>query len=213
MVFGKLFGSKDERKPAETLPAIGDATIGRALRIDRSPLAALDDGLDEETSTDFVVVAQGVAELADQSGSSWLHRFYDEDDRMLQVLTDSRDGGIPEEWSFYVPVASEHLAIGETVEAWRPRLQKANSSYNGRTFARIWYDGDDSDQPPVRFTETVFEQREQKDGRTIVQECMIYGADIAVGELLLLDLIMDAGADVSFERMLGVGLRDHHIGL
>lgn len=213
MVFGKLFGGDAKKDAPALLPAIGDATIGRALRIDPAPLAALNAGLGEETSSDFIVVAQGLAELADASGSSWLHRFYDEDDRLLQVLTDRPDGGVPEEWSFYVPYASEHLAIGERVSEWQRRLEKARTTLDEREFTRTWYEGDDSDQPAVRFAETVYEAREKKDGRDIMQECMIYGTDLAEGELLLLDLIMETDGDVSFERMLGVGLRDHHIGL
>ena len=209
MVFDRFFG----KKPAPTLPIIGDAGLGRAVRIDPSMLRAVETALGEPVSPDMVITAHGVVEMPDDQGTVWLHRFYDDDHRMLQAMTESAEGGPALEWSFYVPAGSEHLAAGETVSAWKDRLSRPEFAHEGEPYARLWYEGDDREQPAVRFAEVVYEASDMTDGRTLVQDCMVYGRDTEQGELLLLAIVMGEGREATLERMLGTGLRPHQVGV
>ncbi len=212
MVFSKLFKSLGGEPPRpKTLPQVGEATLGRALRLDASMLEAMEAALGESVSPDLVITGQGLVEMADETGTSWLHRFYDDEDRMLQAITGSRDGGDAEEWSFYVPAGSEHLPQDGRVGDWIDRLSRPEIEHDGERFDRLWYEGDDRTQPPVRFVETVYERADMTEGREIVQECMVYGREAPQGELLLLALVMGQGREATFERMLGTGLRPHQV--
>ncbi len=212
-MIGKWMKSLGGKGAKETLPTVGEAALGRVLRIDPSMLVALNGALGEETSSDFLISAQGRIDLSDESGTSWLHRFYDDDDRMLQAMTTSKGGGYAEEWSFYVPSSSEHLATGASTAEWGKRLTRATMDYDGTAFDRLWYEGDDRDQPAVKFEETVFESADMSDPRAIPQECMVYGTESAQGEVLLLALIQGMGSEATFETMLGTGLHPHQLSI
>ena len=218
-MLGKLMkGLRGEPAKGPALPVVGEATLGRSVRIDPSMLAAIEAALGEPVSPDFVITGQGVIEMADTDGgggggTSWLHRFYDDEHRMLQAMTDDEDGGDAQEWSFYVPAGAEYPGVGETARDLRARLTKAAFAHDGEPFARLWYDGDPDDQPPVEFTEVVYEEADMSDGRRLDQACMVYGRETPQGELLLLAVLMGDGPDASLERMLGTGLRPHQIGV
>ena len=213
-MFGKLMKGVRGEAAAPALPVIGQAGLGRAVRIDPSMLAALEAATGEPVSPDLVITGQGVIELADEtSDATWLHRFYDDEHRMLQAMTTEADGGDVLEWSFYVPAGAEYPNVGEGARALRTRLTKASFVHEGRPYARLWYEGDESDQPPVEFTEVVYEEADMSDGRALPQACMVYGREAAQGELLLLAILTGEGADASLERMLGTGLRPHQIGV
>lgn len=212
-MLGKLmkgFGKKDEGPKG--LPIVGEAGLGRSVRIDPSMLAAMEEALGEAVSPDLVITGQGLIEMKDEGGASWLHRFYDDEHRMLQALTATVDGAA-EEWSFYVPAGAEYPGVGETARDLRARLTKAAFAHDGQPFARAWYGDDPTDQPPVEFTELVYETNELAEGRPLPQACMVYGRDTPQGELLLLAILMGEGPDASLERMLGTGLRPHQIGV
>lgn len=210
-----LFGGKKGAPEGPALPVIGEAGLGRAVRIDPSMLAAIEATLGEPVSPDLVVTGQGMAELPGEGGtaSSWLHRFYDDEHRMLQALTGSADGGEAEEWSFYVPAGTDYPGVGQAGGALRERLTKAEFAHDGQPFARLWYEGDPSDQPPVEFTEVVYETADMTDPSPLPQACMVYGRDAPEGELLLLAILTGEGPEASLERMLGTGLRPHQIGV
>ncbi|MBB4659756.1 DUF2491 family protein [Parvularcula dongshanensis] len=211
MVLGKLIRSFGSEPPKRALPIVGPATLGRSVRLDPSMLAAMEGALGEPVSPDLVITGQGLIAMEDDAGTTYLHRFYDDEDRMLQALTDSEDGGDALEWSFYVPAGSEYLASGTSVSDWTARLSRAHIEHDGERFERTWYDDDTREQPPVRFTELVYEDETGQTGRNLPQECMVYARDTAQGELLLLALVMGEGEEASFERMLGTGLRPHQV--
>lgn len=212
-MFGKLIKNISGKKETETLPTVGDAALGRALRLDPSMLEALSAALGEPVSADFLITAQGRIDLSDESGSSWLHRFYDDDDRMLQAMTTDKDGGHAEEWSLYIPAASEHLAAGAKLADWTSLLSRAAYDHDGQAFDRLWYEDDDRDQPPVRFEETVYEEPDMSDARAIPQECMVYGSNSDKGEVLLLAIVQGVGNEATLETMLGTGLHPHQISI
>ena len=216
MFKGLIKGLKGEPKKEPRLPVVGEAGLGRAVRIDPSMLEAMEAALGERVSPDLVITGHGLAELpGDGAGeeSQWLHRFYDDEHRMLQALTMSAEGGEALEWSFYVPAGAEYPAIGQTRADLRERLTKAEFAHDGQPFARLWYEGDPADQPPVEFTEAVFETADMSDPTAIEQACMVYGRETGRGELLLLAILTGEGPDSSLERMLGTGLRPHQIGV
>ena len=206
-MFG-LFGKKDAPPPA--LPKVGEATLGRAVRIDPSMLDGIARVLGEPVSPDLVITGQGIIEMAGEDGTTWLHRFYDDEHRMLQALTNSADGGTPLEWSFYVPAGTEHLAVGAKRSAWTDRLSKASYAHEGAPYARYWYEGDERDQPPVRLVEIVREAPDEA-GTEIVQDCMVYGREAEDGEVLLLAIVLGESDEAVLETMIGTGLRPHQV--
>lgn len=216
-MLGKLFKGQFKglaKTPAEppALPKVGEATLGRALRIDPSMLEGIARVTGEPVSPDLVVTGQGVVEMADEAGSTWLHRFYDDDHRMLQALTDSPEGGEAREWSFYVPAGTEHLAVGARRADWTKRLSSVSFAHEGEPYARYWYGEDEREQLPVRLVETVREAPGEA-GRDVVQDCMVYGRETEAGEVLLLAIVLGEGDEAVFETMIGTGLRPHQIGV
>ena len=213
-MLGKLMkGLRGEREAPPALPVVGEAALGRSVRIDPSMLASLEAVCGEAVSPDLVITGQGVIEMADDSGVSWLHRFYDDEHRMLQAMTTEADGGDVLEWSFYVPAGADYVGVGEDAGALRARLTKPTFAHGGETYARLWYEGDAGDQPPTEFTEVVYEEADMSDGRPLPQACMVYGREAAAGEVLLLAILTGGAGDARLERMLGTGLRPHHIGV
>ena len=213
-MLGKLMkGLRGEPKASPALPVVGEATLGRAVRIDPSMLEAIEAAVGEPVSPDLVITGQGVIEMQDEGGVSWLHRFYDDDHRMLQAMTADAAGAEVLEWSFYVPAGAEYPGVGETARTLRERLTKVGFAHDGEPYARLWYDGDPGDQPPVEFTEVVYERSDMSDGRALAQACMVYGRETPRGELLLLAILGGDGPDAALERMLGTGLRPHQIGV
>lgn len=212
-MLGKLLSGLRGEAKAPALPVVGEARLGRAVRIDPSMLGAIEEAVGEAVSPDLVITGQGLIEMADDGGVSWLHRFYDDDHRMLQAMTADAEGTEVLEWSFYVPAGAEYPGVGETSRQLRERLTKAAFAHDGEPYARLWYDGDPGDQPPVEFTEVVYEEADMSDGRPLPQACMAYGRDTPRGELLLLAILSGDGPDAALERMLGAGLRPHQIGV
>lgn len=214
-MLGKLIKGLGRAEPpaAPSPPVVGEASLGRAVRLDPSMLEAVSVALGEPVSPDHVITGQGLAELADDHGTTWLHRFYDDEDRMLQALTASPEGGEALEWSFYVGAGTEHMAVGARRSDWTRRLSSAELRHDGHAFARAWYEGDERDQPPVRLVETVFERADRSDARDLVQDCMVYARDAPQGELLLLAIVLGEGEEAVFERLLGTGLRPHQVGV
>ena len=212
-MLGKLLAGLRGEAASPALPVIGEAGLGRAVRIDPSMLAAVEEAVGEAVSPDLVITGQGVIEMADEtSDATWLHRFYDDEHRMLQAMTTAADGGDVLEWSFYVPAGAEYPGVGETAAGLKKRLTKARFEHDGQPFERLWYEGE-ADQPAVEFTEVVYEEADMSDGRPLPQACMVYGREGTLGEVLLLAILTGAGQDASLERMIGTGLRPHHIGV
>ena len=211
-MLGKLFGRKDRDEAPPALPRVGEATLGRAVRIDPSMLEAIAAVTNEPVSPDLVITGQGLIEMAGEDGTTWLHRFYDDEHRMLQALTNEAAGGDAVEWSFYVPAGTEHLAVGARRSAWTDRLSKASYAHEGEPYARYWYEDDPRDQPPVRLVEVVREAPGE-DGTEIVQDCMVYGRETPAGEVLLLALVLGQGDEAVLETMIGTGLRPHQVSV
>src|SRR5262249_23593097 len=89
--------------PAE-LPVVRNVTIGRGVRLD--PLAWRKLGSDAKFSlnTDTLeIVAQGQIDLG---ADGYVHRFYTDDDVMLQVVSPDAEGRHAEDFTLFIPWSS-----------------------------------------------------------------------------------------------------------
>ena len=204
-------GRKDPQLPAERGPL--RCAISGALEIDtlalQGSLAAGEPAMGVPTSGSFIVSAIGTALL---DASSELTRYYDDDDRMLQVM--AAPGGGEDtivDVSLYAPWDSVVPGGASEWARWTgPRGLIGAPQYDadGILFSRYWGSGSDH-ADLVEFVETV---DNGKTSRQIHQRCMLYSRTVGVGEeMLLLNIERDLahgahaqGAAISF--MIGYGL-------
>lgn len=204
-------GSKDPQLPVERGPL--RCAIGGALEIDtlglQASLAAGDPAMGAPTGGSFIVSAIGTAKL---DGNSELTRYYDDDERMIQVL--AAPGGGEEtitDVSLYAPWDSVVPAGPSEWARWTgPRGLIGAPEYDADciVFSRYWGSGPDH-ADLVEFVETVDDGEES---RQIHQRCMLYSRVVGDSEeMLLLNIERDLaeraqaqGAAISF--MIGYGL-------
>jgi hypothetical protein len=204
-------GRQEESAPRELGPL--QCALGGAIEIDTLGLQALlasgEPAMGAPTDGTFIVAAVGTAML---DATSELTRYYDEYDRLLQVI--AAPGGGPDTiadvslyaaWDSVVPAGPAEWARwvgpGGLVGA-------AEYDADGILFRRYWGSGPEH-APLVEFVETV------EDGgqpRRIHQRCMLYARPVGRGEeMLLINLEQDLaegsqrqGAAIAF--MIGYGL-------
>lgn len=182
-----------KKKPAApeqniiVVPEIRRMTIGRVVTLD----SLVSELLPKETllvidTNSFDIVAQGKVELDE---GTTIHRFYPEDDRhILQVLTKGPEQEATEFVLFYVHECYYPSRNSEFME-WRDKITKYEFNYGGNTYQRLWFGNVETDQDPVSFTETVYDDRHGKSKREIYQQCMIYWRQVGnIDELLLVNL-------------------------
>src|SRR4051812_34067358 len=104
-MFGKLFGGKDKDAPS-ALPVIRNVTIGRTVILD--PLAWRRFGAETHFALDrdtLEITAQGLIQLSD---GAYVHRFYTDDEILLQAVSDDRLGEKANDFTLFLPWASEY---------------------------------------------------------------------------------------------------------
>ncbi len=186
-----------------TLPAPIGVTIGRTVAINPAVWERHRGetwfGLDQPS---LRVVAQGLVPLED---GSFVHRFYSEDEIMLQLLSGRVDGADAREATVF-----HSLAVAP---AWDPNFQasmsRATFHHADAVYGRAWFEGNDLDQPPVLLHETVHEDLSGRPARQVDQLCMLYARPLPAGgnELLLaLEMPGTAGAPPHQEVMVGLEL-------
>ena len=205
-MFNRFFGRKDGA-PASALPAIRNVTLGRTVMLD--PLAWRRFGderrfpLDRDT---LIITAQGLVELSD---GGFVHRFYTDDDMMLQAVSNDREGQDVTDMTVFAPWDSSYPGGRRDRDAWLRRLRAPSFTSEGLPeYRRLWFGDDTAEQAPVTFWEDVHDDRDGVPDRRIFQTCMLFARDLpGDGRELLLALEMEPqGGDVSFEIMLGVPL-------
>jgi hypothetical protein len=205
-MFNRLFGRKDGA-PAAALPAIRNVTLGRTVMLD--PLAWRRFGderrfpLDRDT---LIITAQGLIELSD---GGFVHRFYTDDDMMLQAVSNDREGQDVTDMTIFAPWDSSYPGGRGDRDAWLRRLRAPSFTAEGLPeYRRLWFGDDTAEQAPVTFWEDVHDDRDGVPDRRIFQTSMLFARDLpGDGRELLLALEMEPqGGDVSFEIMLGVPL-------
>lgn len=212
MVFG-LFGGGDKKDdlPAEHGP-LGIA-IGGAIELDTLSLQAELLGgtpaLEPPEGGVMSIVAIGRAKL---DHDAELTRYYDNDDRILQVIG-SPGGGLEtvNDVSLYRPWDSVVPMTDAEWQRWTgPNGMIGQPTYDadGILFDRYWGDGEGR-VDLIEFTEDV------NDGtatRAIHQRCMLYSRGIgSVDEMLLLNIEREVGGHASqqggsVEFLIGYGL-------
>jgi hypothetical protein len=204
-------GRKDPQLPVERGPL--RVAVAGALEIDtlgvQAALAAGEPAMGAPTGSSFIVSAIGTALL---DGNSELTRYYDDDQRMIQVM--AAPGGGEDtivDVSLYAPWDSVVPAGPSEWARWTgPRGLIGAPKYDadGIVFDRYWGEGSDH-ADLVEFVETVDDGETR---RQIHQRCMLYSRMVGDGEEMLLlnierDMAHEAraqGAAIAF--MIGYGL-------
>ena len=212
-LFGSRFGGRPEPDalPDERGPLA--VAIGHALEIDvlglQADLTGGEPAMGPPTGGAFVVAAHGTAPL---DADTELHRYYDDEHRMLQVMVPPGGGEADVlDLSLYAPwdsVAPMNRAEWDRWTGPDGLIGRAEYDADGIAFERFWGEGPER-APLVEFTEAV------EDGETrreIHQRCMLYARPVGRAQEMLLinierDLATRARAEGgSVEFLIGYGL-------
>ncbi|EAU42502.1 hypothetical protein FP2506_06671 [Fulvimarina pelagi HTCC2506] len=212
MIFS-LFGKKDNGAglPDERGPL--GIPIGGALELDLLSLeadaATGEPGMALPEGGTFVCVAYGEARL---DANTVLSRYYDDDDRLLQVLSASgRYGDTIDDVSIYHPWDSVVPAGQAEWDRWigpRGMVGEARYDADGVLFERFWGAGEER-ADLVEFVEDIEDGRGK---RAIHQTCMLYARPVGrTQEMLLINVERELAAGSSrqggsIEFLLGYGL-------
>lgn len=213
MIFSSLFGKKDSSAdlPAERGPL--GVPIGGAIEIDllsvEADAAGAEPGMALPEGGTFICVAFGEARL---DGNTVLSRYYDDNDRLLQILSATgRPGDAIEDISIYHPWDSVVPAGHGEWDRWTGRsglIGQPRYDADGILFNRYWGEGEER-ADLVEFVEDV---TDGQDRRSIHQTCMLYARPLGrTQEMLLINIERDlaqrtAREGGSIEFMLGYGL-------
>ncbi len=211
-MIGRLFGRRGAR--LDLPPELGplQVAIGGALDLDTLGLqAALSGGepaMGAPVGGPFLVVAVGTAQL---DADNQLTRYYDDGNRMLQIVAPPGDDAPVVDVSLYAPWDSVVPAGRGDWDVWTGpagRIGAATYDADGILFTRYWGEGEGR-APLVEFVETV---EDGKASRRIHQRCMLYSRDVGSGEeMLLLNIERDlddraAHEGAAIEFLIGYGL-------
>ncbi|WP_176473098.1 DUF2491 family protein [Sphingomonas lenta] len=204
MILGRLFGG-GETPRASSIAVVRNVTVGRQVRLDPLAWRALEGTrfqLDRDT---LEITAQGLIKL-DEGG--YVHRFYTDDELMLQAVSQNPDGSDADDFTLFQPWTSTYPANRSDRELFLQRLSQPTWDEAGLArFDRYWYEGDDRPQPPVQLWEAVYYERDAAPVRHIRQSCMLYARQLPAGEELLLALAMEPeGGDYTHEIMIGLAV-------
>ena len=210
-MFERLFRGAGPKVTPDALPVVRNITIGRTVVLDTLAWrrhAGINFTLDRDT---LEIVAQGTLRLDE---GSWVHRFYTEDDLMLQAVSSSASGADADDFTVFQAWSSTYPTSRADRDAFLARLRAPVwHEPSLPAFTRFWYDGDDRDQPPVSLWEAVHDDRDGIPDRHIEQTCMLYARVRSEGEAedggpeLLLALAMQPeGGDRTHEIMIGLPL-------
>ena len=214
-MIGRLFGRRETK--ADLPPELGPlaVAIGGALDLDTLGLeASLSGGqpaMGAPVGGAFLVAAVGTAQL---DADNHLTRYYDEENRMLQVVAPPGDGRAVD-LSLYAPWDSVVPAARGDWAAWTgPAGRIGASTYDadGLMFDRYWGEGQ-GHAALVEFVETVADGTAN---RRIHQRCMLYSRAVGAGEEMLLinierdldDRAVREGAAIEFLIGYGLGAAD-----
>lgn len=208
-------GRKQPNLPAERGPL--RCAISGAFQIDtlglEASLAAGAPAMGPPTGGTFIVAAIGTARL---DGANELTRYYDDDNRILQVI--APPGAGPElvvDVSLYAPWDSVVPGSAAEWSRWTANgglIGAPTYDADGLLYTRYWGTGSDHTDL-VEFVETVDDGERQ---RQIHQRCMLYSRAVGAGEeMLLLNIESDLdqvarreGASIEFLIGYGLGVAD-----
>jgi hypothetical protein len=162
-----------------------------------------------------VIIAYGQAELGD---GVKLHRFYDQDGQMLQLLCASNDLTDVREITLYQHFDSIHPNTSEAWQAWiGPQGWMRQATYeldDGTLYQRAWFADDTGPVEPVQFSEILSRARTGTPAENVKQQSMLYSREIAENQpehLLVIHETNDAGS--SMELMVGVDIQQPQLSI
>ena len=198
---------RGSRDAAPALPVVRNVTIGRSVRLD--PLAWRRLGPDARFRLDtdtLEIVAQGRIDLG---VDGFVHRFYTEDDVMLQVVSTDAEGQGAEDHTLFIPWSSAYPPDAAAKRRWADRLRARTFTDEGLPeYRRFWFGDTDERQDPVSFWESVYDDRAATTERRIYQTSMLFARALpGDGRELLLAIEMEPqGGDLTHEVMIGIPL-------
>jgi hypothetical protein len=205
MLRGLFNRGRGQEAPA--LPVVRNVTIGRSVRLD--PLAWRRLGADARFRLDtdtLGIVAQG---RIDMGADGYVHRFYTEDDAMLQMVSPDAEGQLAEDHTLFLPWSSAYPPDAAARRRWADRLRARTFTDEGLPeYRRFWFGDADERQDPVSFWESVYDDREATAARRIYQTCMLFARELPgdARELLLAIEMEPEGGDLTHEVMVGIPL-------
>ena len=192
----------------KTIPALSGVTIGSIVSLD--PRAWQRYGDETYFALDryeLPITAQGLIRLDD---GTFVHRFYTDEEVMLQAMSRRPDGSDAYEFTLFQPWSSSTPAEAWQSDAFIGRMHRAWWEHPGMpAYRRFWFAGKDYDQPPLRLIEDVYEDHSGRPVRQVSQVCMLYSRPLPPdGAELLLALDIQGGTlgYSSQEIMIGVPL-------
>ncbi|MDB5667728.1 MAG: hypothetical protein JWL74_678 [Alphaproteobacteria bacterium] len=191
---------------AYALPVVEGVTIGRTVSLDPRAWQRYGDetyfALDQ---WELPITAQGLIRLDD---GTLVHRFYTDEEVMLQAMSRSPDGRDAYDFTLYQPWSSNQPIDGQQSAFFIDRMRRAWwQEIDMPAYRRFWFEGDDLDQPPLRLIEDVFEDHSGRPVRQVSQVCMLYSRPLPPdGAELLLALDIQGGT-------LGYGSQEIMIGV
>jgi hypothetical protein len=207
VIFRGLFGGRRGADDEPVIPVVRNVTIGRTVRLDPLAWRRLGDGARFRLDTDVLeIVAQGRVNLG---ADGFVHRFYTDDDLMLQMVSPDAMGQGANDFTLFGPWSSAYPPDAAAKRRWADRLRARTFEDEGLpAYRRFWFGEDDERQEPVSFWETVWDDRSGLAFRKIYQTCMLFARDLpGEGRELLLALEMEPeNGDLTHEVMVGIPL-------
>ncbi|HEY0115098.1 MAG TPA: DUF2491 family protein [Allosphingosinicella sp.] len=188
------------------LPVVEGVTIGRTVMLD--PRAWRRHG--EETffgldRGDLAITGQGYLKLDELTH---VHRFYTDEEVMLQAVTGSAEGGSPDDVTIFHGLWSQYPRDSNDRAAFLQRMRRPTFEHEGVSWDRFWLPGYENDQEPVRLWEAVYEDRSGRPARHVAQTCMLYSRELPAGgsEMLLALEVAPEQGEIVQELMVGLAL-------
>lgn len=207
MIFRGLFGGRRDEAQTPAIPVVRNVTIGRTVRLDPLAWRRLGQEARFQLNTDTLhIVAQG---LIDLGADGFVHRFYTEDDMMLQMVSPDAEGQQADDFTLFGPWSSAYPPDAAARRRWADRLRARTFGGDDLPeYQRFWFGSEDERQEPVSFWEDVFDDRSGHETRRIYQTCMLFARDLpGDGRELLLAIEMEPkGGDLTHEVMVGIPL-------
>ncbi|MBI1197318.1 MAG: DUF2491 family protein [Phenylobacterium sp.] len=206
-MFRGLFGGRRDAADEQIIPVVRNVTIGRTVRLDPLAWRRLGEGALFRLDTDVLeIVAQGRINLG---ADGFVHRFYTDDDLMLQMVSPDAMGQGANDFTLFGPWSSAYPPDAAAKRRWSDRLRARTFEDEGLpAYRRFWFGDADERQDPVSFWETVWDDRSGLAFRKIYQTCMLFARDLpGEGRELLLALEMEPeNGDLTHEVMVGIPL-------
>lgn len=207
MIFKGLFGGRRDDASDQVIPVVRNVTIGRTVRLDPLAWRRLGSETKFQLNTDILeIVAQGRINLG---ADGFVHRFYTEDDMMLQMVSPDAAGQGANDFTLFGPWSSAYPPDEAAKRRWGDRLRaRTFTDTELPEYRRFWFGDADERQEPVSFWETVYDDRTGLYFRKIYQTCMLFARDLpGEGRELLLALEMEPErGDLTHEVMVGIPL-------